>query len=120
MIRLANKMAAKSRFIRARMGAVITKGGRVLSTGTNKVGFSKKLKEKHEYSDTIHAEEAAIIPLLDGEKQHLLVGATIHVSRILKDGSPGMAKPCPTCQKLIEAAGIKKVFYTTESGVKKL
>lgn len=120
MIRLANKVAGGSKFARARVGAVITKGGRVISTGVNKIGSSSKLKGKPTHSAFIHAEEAAILPLLQKGRQHQLVGATIYVSRILKNGTPALSKPCPHCTKLIAAVGIKKVYYTTETGTSKL
>lgn len=32
------------------------------------------------------------------------------------DGSVGMAKPCAACQKLLAACGIKRVYYSTNTG----
>jgi len=117
MIRIAKRVADKSTFGRARLGAVITKNGRVLSTGFNKIGFTKHLKHKNAYSCTIHAEEAAIIALLGRGRQDILVGSTMYLSRVLRDGTSGMAKPCKNCQDLIRAVGMKRVMYTTDAGV---
>lgn len=38
--------------------------------------------------------------------------AELYVARSRKDGSPGLAKPCPTCAELIDSLGIIKVHYT--------
>ena len=34
----------------------------------------------------------------------------------MANGSLGMAKPCHLCLDVIKALGVKKVFYTNESG----
>ena len=107
----ARKEAEKSTFSRARMGAVITKGGRVLSSGCNQTRYSK-YAARNEY-ESIHAEEAAILRVLrrpDGLKH--LAGSTIFITRVLKNGETGLAKPCPSCQALINSVGIKKVVHT--------
>ena len=109
-LNLARKAATQSSFTRARMGAVITKGSRVLSSATNQTRYSRDANANWE---STHAEEAAIIRILrqpNGLKQ--LAGATIYVTRIKKDGSCGLAKPCNNCQRLIDSVGIKKVIYT--------
>lgn len=107
----ARKEAGKSTFSRARMGAVITKGGRVLSSGCNQTRYSKYAARNQFKS--IHAEEAAIIQILRRPNGlQLLAGATIFITRIKKDGSTGLAKPCPQCQSLINSVGIKKVIHT--------
>lgn len=110
-LKIAEKHANKSTFNRARIGCVITKGGRVLSTGRNKTRRSKN--SARPMYESIHAEEDAIIHLLrqpNGLKQ--LAGSTIFITRILKNGETALAKPCNSCQKLINAVGIKKIIYT--------
>lgn len=108
----ALKAAGKSTFSRARVGAVIVKGGRLLSSGCNKTRYSKHTA-RNQY-ESIHAEEAAIIRILTKPNGlQLLAGATLYVSRIKKDGTTGLAKPCEPCQKLINSVGIRKVIYTT-------
>ena len=39
-------------------------------------------------------------------------GAELYVARVIRDGTWVMAKPCKTCQALIRAKGIRKVYYT--------
>jgi deoxycytidylate deaminase len=60
-----------------------------------------------------HAEFAALI----GNYKYDLAGASIYVVRLSNRG-PGltMAKPCKHCQEVIQAAGIRKVYYTNYEG----
>lgn len=119
MLRLASKKAKNSSFERARMGAVIAKNGRVLSIGNNAVRYYKNpkgLKVSRVWEDSLHAEQAAILKLLNARRQDELIGSTIFVSRVRKNGNPGLAKPCAICSELIRAVGIKKVVYTTDNG----
>lgn len=41
-----------------------------------------------------------------------LSGFELSVARVLADGSTGLAKPCPTCQRAIEYFGINKTEFT--------
>ncbi len=114
MISIATKQANKSCY-RYKVGAIIVKGGRLLATGYNVVG---KTNPNHQtFPESVHAEEAAILSRIktkDGLAS--LQGATIYVSRVTSKGSPGLAKPCINCERLIRAVGIKKVVYTTNDG----
>lgn len=116
MLRIATKKAVSSEFIRARMGAVIANKGRILSTGINEVRHYKKCPTPRKWKDSLHAEQAAIIKMLNSGRQHELVGSTLFVSRVNKSDKPLLAKPCDYCKELIKAVGIKRVFYTTEKG----
>lgn len=109
-LKIASKIAEKSVFDRARIGAVIVKGGRVLSTGFNQIRYTRLNQREW---PSLHAEEDAILKVLKQPNGlERLAGGTIFVSRILKNGSTACAKPCKKCQKLIDAVGIKKVVYT--------
>lgn len=115
MISSALKQAAKSEY-KYKVGAVIVKGGRLLSVGHNVVG---KTHPKHTgiYKESVHAEEAAILNRLKTKNGLAsLQNAVLYVSRITSSGIPGMAKPCPNCERLIRAVGIKKVIFTTNTG----
>ena len=115
MIRLATKKAKESKFGRARVGACICSGGRILSSGVNRIGYSRYRLDRR-FPESIHAEVAAIVELLKARRSHELVGSTLYVSRIDASGAPRMARPCSNCQRIIEAVGIRKVFYTTNEG----
>ena len=119
MIRLATKIARESKFERARMGAVVVRGGRVLSTGCNRIGFSKYLRDR-KFDESVHAEAQAILGLLKRNKLDLLAGSTLYVSRVNNSGTARYARPCPACQRLCESVGIRKVIYTTNTGTEEL
>lgn len=110
-IRIAARQALKSDFKQHRLGAVIVKGGRVLSTGFNSRRPSRLL-----HTTTLHAEAAAILKLLKQRRLSDLAGAHIYVTRFTKGGSVGLARPCSACFDLIRSVGITRVFYTTNDG----
>jgi tRNA(Arg) A34 adenosine deaminase TadA len=41
------------------------------------------------------------------------VGSVVYVARVHRDGTFGMAHPCPTCMRILRAKGVDRVFYTT-------
>lgn len=109
--RLAEKQAKKSPFLKHRVGAVIMKGSRVLSTGFNSIRYSKVSKQP-----TSHAEAAAICKLLKDGRLADLCGSDLYVTRFTKSGSVSCARPCSSCEQLIRSVGIRKVFYTDFDG----
>lgn len=110
MIRLASRQASNSTH-RHRLGAVIVKGNRVLSSGHNEIRYSKELRK-----GTVHAEEAAILKLLKARRLADLAGSEIYVSRICNSGRLGLARPCLSCMALIRSVGIDTIHYTTNEG----
>ncbi len=115
MINHAIKQALKSRF-NYKLGAVIVKGGRVLGCGHNETGrYTNKWKQS--WPGSLHAEEAAILNALRKGGPVPLVGSTLYVSRVGRNGEVGIAKPCKHCQEVIKSFHIKEVVYTTPDGV---
>lgn len=108
--KIANKVALNS-VHKHRVGAVITKGGSVVSTGYNQMRPSRLLN-----TPTLHAEAAAILKVLNEHRPHTLVGSHIFVSRWTKGGRIGLSKPCQKCSELIKSVGISSVTYTTNDG----
>jgi deoxycytidylate deaminase len=115
MIERALTEAKKSDFERTQVGAVISKGNRILSVGHNQIRGYRKCPTDRVWKDSLHAEQDAILKLLNKGKLSSLIGSTLYVSRRKKNGDPAIAKPCPKCQSLILAVGIKKVVYTTDN-----
>lgn len=111
MLKHATKAASESVFHRARVGAVIAKGERILSTGYNRIGYSRFLRNRP-YPESIHAEQAAVLKLLKERRLNDLSGSTIYVSRILRNGHTACALPCGVCNSLLASVGIKEVIYT--------
>lgn len=95
-----------------RLGAVLVKGGSLLSTGR-----SRKTNDPSQIQDglgcSIHAEQAA----LKAARKSNVSGSVMYVARIGRDGDIKLAKPCSECEALLRKAGVKKVVYTTEDGV---
>lgn len=109
--RVAGKEAIKSQHKQHKLGAVIVKGNRVLSTGHNSIRFSREIGKP-----TLHAEEAAIVKLLTQRRLHDLFGADLYVTRFTKGGRVGLSLPCSRCMSLIRSVGINRVYYTTDQG----
>lgn len=42
------------------------------------------------------------------------------VVRTLKNGELAMAKPCAQCEAILKSYRVKKIFYTTDDGIKQL
>lgn len=99
--RLALKISQKSEHDKFRMGAVIVRGGAVLSLAANSAAIR--------WGDTRgsrHAEHRAIQPDND------YTNSTIIIAR----SNRSMSKPCPACQAKIRAAGITRVIYANWDG----
>lgn len=92
-----------------RVGAVIVRGGSVLSTGVNRYrNHPSKVMSLEGVS--YHAEEVAI------RRAGNVAGATIYVARMTRSGYIGMAKPCERCQEMLDEYGIRTAIWTTPTG----
>ncbi|MGE4419349.1 MAG: cytidine/deoxycytidylate deaminase family protein [Sulfurimonas sp.] len=110
-INIAQEIATASKCVSKKVGAVIVKDGRILSTGYNgtPAGYincrdhweDEYTSDHHEWSKTyeIHAEMNAII--WAARKGISIEGATIYVT----------LEPCSECSKNIIASGIKRIVY---------
>lgn len=89
-------------------GAVIVKGGRVISIGINKNrNHPTVVSAEHIKTHcSIHAEIDALRKVSNAK------GATIYVARVNKKGQDRMSRPCDRCHDAISDAGIRKVIYT--------
>lgn len=61
-----------------------------------------------------HAETHVLFQI----PKHLRKDAIIHVTRIRKDGTLGMSKPCAHCQAILQQEGVlfKNIWYTDSQG----
>ncbi len=102
----------KNRF---RLGSAIVYKKRLLVAKYNCGKTHPKLLPFYQYP-YLHSEANAILSLgLDNCQDCVLF-----VVRVLRNSEIGLAKPCNSCMKLIKHVGIKKVFYTTYTGVEEL
>ena len=110
-IRSAELEAKKSKHKQHRMGAVIVKGGRIISFGHNKLRPSKELK-----TETIHAEEDAVLNAIKASGFQHLPGSKIYITRYTKGGKIGLSLPCSRCSALLSSVGVSRVYYTNDDG----
>ena len=110
-MRIASKQAKKSLHKQHKLGAVIVKGSRILSTGFNSLRPSQVIG-----TETLHAEAAAVLKLLKERRLSDLSGAEMYVTRFTRGGRVGMSYPCDSCRRLLSSVGIRKVYYTTDEG----
>lgn len=104
------------------IGCVVTMGSRIVSSGHNSKTKCHALQAKldkemfgGEHRGSLHAEVDALLPLI--RKGVDLSNASLYVYRQHKNGIMACARPCARCEKLIRQAGIKRIFYTVESGI---
>lgn len=107
-LKLAIRMAETSE-ARQYHGAVVVKGGSVLSLGVNRWRNKSLLLPGGDYNPhvTIHAEIDALKRAGEGAR-----GATVYVASIGKNGEERFSRPCNLCAKALIAAGVKQVVYT--------
>ena len=96
---------------RWRVGAVLVRGGSLLSTGYNR--YRNDPAQVEFGNASYHAEEVAIRKAGDTE------GSTIYVARITRSGLLGLAKPCPRCTNMLITEGVSTVVWSTPSGLDK-
>ncbi len=89
-----------------KLGAIIFKGKKIISTGFNKNKTHPKAKEYFQHG-SVHAEIDAIL-----HAPYDIKGSSILVCRTYKNGKPALAKPCAMCVQVMHEFGIKEVFWT--------
>jgi deoxycytidylate deaminase len=112
---LARNVAYNSPYGKIRHGAVIAKGGSVLNASFNKDkfnSFGSRFRSRDRGHATVHAELGAIL----GLSRHSTTGSDVYVCRINRDGDFRYSKPCTMCHDALKHVGIKRVYYTTNTG----
>ncbi len=103
--------ASRSTF-KQRVGCVIFKGNRIISTGYNSKRHSWRLPDKYKkWLNSLHAEQKAII-YCDKDIRR----SSILVVRLSAYDDLAMAKPCDMCMGLIIDSGIKNIYYSDYDG----
>lgn len=105
-VALAKKMLPYSNHHNYRMVAVLVKGGRIISYGTNSIGpaaFFLRFAENRGR----HCE----VRCLFGLARKYTKGATLYVVGETKLGNIVLSKPCPSCLEFIGRMGLRRVVY---------
>jgi deoxycytidylate deaminase len=107
---------------RIKMGCVVVNKHRIISSGSNSISRCHRLQAEldterfgEECPGKLHSETSALLPLIRSGVD--LSDAAIFVYRQHKDGTLAMARPCPSCERLIRRCGIKKIAFTVEGGM---
>ena len=120
---IAREVSFLSDFKKARVGAVVVEGNRIISTGHNsnktsttqyKYNYYRFGSNNYSPSKT-HAEIAALAPLIN-RKDIDWAHSSIYIYRELRDGTMSCAKPCAACARLIKDLGIRNVYYSDWDG----
>lgn len=108
--RIAKKQAKKSQFPKFRHGAVLVKGGSVISVSENKNQFCSFANRfvSHQGHGTIHAELGCVLGLDNSKTKD----SVLYVVRLNNNNKLCMSRPCNMCQNVLRFVGIKKVFYS--------
>ena len=93
-----------------RVGAVLFDGNHVVAARHNELKTHPLLTRFSEFPFK-HAESSCILHA----GFMASYGSSLAVSRVKRDGSVALAKPCAACQAIIKKAGIRRVFYTTDT-----
>lgn len=107
-LNLARNQAAKSRYERWPMGAVLVKGGRVQGASPNVIRNPAGLPGVAWEDCSIHAE-AAVLKKVSQKR-----GGTMYVARLMRTGSLGLARPCPRCEESLVEFGVIRVVWTID------
>tara|TARA_R110002110_G_scaffold326515_1_gene538337 strand:- start:56 stop:475 length:420 start_codon:yes stop_codon:yes gene_type:complete len=110
---LAKRAAMESTYGKLRHGAVVVKGGSIISFGFNKESYSqfgKRFRKVDMGYATQHAEISCVL----GLPRSATEGADIYVVRINNNCQWRMSKPCPMCEEALRFVGVKRVFYTLD------
>lgn len=108
---LAKKLSKKSNYTEHQLGSVIVRRNNIEGVGWNSSKTHPRSPTRYQ---RIHAEFSAL--LSTGRED--LTGCDIYVYREVKNGQIANARCCVDCIKMLKQVGIKRMFYTSETGYK--
>lgn len=116
-IQLCLAQASLSRAKYYKVGAILVKGGKIISRGYNRnSAMADRISKKFGVDFwTLHAEMDALFSV-DAKN---LQGMTLYVAGVSKAGNLVCSKPCKKCLKIIQKLGIK-VIYLDKGDIKEL
>lgn len=126
MLTKAKEASKNSTYPQHKIGAVLVYGNKILAIGFNTCKTNPAQKRYNLYRNFkkyespnngyLHAEGLILIKtrFLDINWSK----TTLYIYRQRKDGSIGLAKPCPGCQIALEERGIEEIYYTDDKSKK--
>ena len=110
--RLAKKELIQS-LHKYKVGAVIFKNGKIISTGYNVSKGTSALARKYFQHASMHAEITAVLRYM--YHSDILKGADIFVYRESIAGVPRLSKPCAMCVSVLQEMGIRRAYWSTDT-----
>ena len=113
----AKAMSELSDFPRVNIGCVAVYKHKIISSGCNSTKTNPTQKRLNIYRfdadtpATIHAELSCLLPLIN-RKDIDFGNVSLYIYREYKNGELALARPCPSCMKLITELGIRSIYYT--------
>lgn len=111
LFNIASEVAKTSNFkkknCRIRLGALLYKSGRIISSGENSNKTSSFATRFFEHG-TLHAEIKTIL----GIPYDLTKGADIYIVRLYNDDSFALSRPCSMCLQALSFVGVKNAYYS--------
>lgn len=98
-----------------RLGAVIVRGGKIISSGYNRYSakmekFSRKYNLRHLFS--LHAEMDAILNAAGN-----IDDAIMFIAGIKHNGNEVYCRPCYNCLKIIRHTKIRAIYYQAKNDI---
>jgi tRNA(Arg) A34 adenosine deaminase TadA len=112
-MRLAAKIAESSTS-RFRVGAVLVRGGSVISVAPN--DMSTKSKASSDYFGVPRCKHAEMRILRRFVPSMSLAGCKMYICRVNNDGRWMSSMPCRMCQIELYKRGVSKVYYIDTEG----
>jgi len=117
----ARAVSKLSDFPRIKIGAVAVYKHRIISSGCNTQRTAPIQKKYNIYRFTedtphcLHSEVACLKPLI-GRNDIDFKNVSLYIYRSIKGNELALARPCPSCMKLITELGIRNIYYTNNGG----
>ena len=117
----AKDIAQLSDFPRVKIGAIAVYKHHIISSGCNfrRTDPIQKRYNIYRFSEDsmhyIHAETDCLKPLIN-RKDIEFKYVDLYVYRAYQNNELALARPCPSCMKLITKLGIRNIYYTTCGG----
>ena len=113
----AKAIAELSDFPKVKIGCCAVYKHKIISSGCNSIKTNPAQKRLNIYRfdadtpATIHAELSCLLPLIN-RKDINFRDVSLYVYREYKSGELALARPCPSCMKLLTELGIRNIYYT--------